>query len=85
MNFLLLDIFGLLLLKLNERCCMMFEGYKGKEFEWRKKLVYDVIVFGDCYINMGDVFIWDKDYFVYFVDRLGDIFRYSLNDIDVVL
>lgn len=78
MNISLLDTPGLLLLKLNERRRMTFEGYKGKESERKKKLVHDVIVPGDCYINTGDAFTRDKDYFVYFADRLGDTFRYSL-------
>ncbi|XP_034324906.1 long-chain fatty acid transport protein 6 isoform X2 [Magallana gigas] len=72
-----LDTPGLLLLKLNERRRMTFEGYKGKESERKKKLVHDVIVPGDCYINTGDAFTRDKDYFVYFADRLGDTFRWK--------
>lgn len=72
-----LDTPGLLLLKLNEKRRMTFEGYKGKESERKKKLVYDVIVPGDCYINTGDAFTRDKDYFVYFADRLGDTFRWK--------
>lgn len=72
-----LDSPGLLLLKLNEKRRMTFEGYKGKESERKKKLVYDVIVPGDCYINTGDAFTRDTDYFVYFSDRLGDTFRWK--------
>lgn len=56
---------------------MTFEGYKGKESERKKKLVYNVLRQGDCYINTGDALTRDKNYFVYFADRLGDTFRYS--------
>ncbi|XP_062571942.1 long-chain fatty acid transport protein 6-like isoform X2 [Saccostrea cucullata] len=68
---------GLLLIKLDERRRMTFEGYKGKESERNKKLVYNVVRQGDCYINTGDAFTRDKDYFVYFSDRLGDTFRWK--------
>ena len=36
----------------------------------------DVVVKGDAYYNTGDVLLWDTDYYVYFVDRVGDTFRY---------
>eukprot|EP00058_Branchiostoma_floridae_P016522 XP_002602010.1 hypothetical protein BRAFLDRAFT_82596 [Branchiostoma floridae] len=32
---------------------------------------------GDGYFNSGDVLFMDTDYFVYFVDRLGDTFRWK--------
>lgn len=66
---------GLLLLKVDEKRRMTFEGYKGKESERQNKFVYNVVRAGDCYINTGDSFTRDKDYFVYFADRLGDTFR----------
>ena len=34
------------------------------------------MVKGDAYYNTGDVLLWDTDYYVYFVDRVGDTFRY---------
>ncbi|XP_061172965.1 long-chain fatty acid transport protein 2-like [Saccostrea echinata] len=72
-----LESSGLLLIKLDERRRLTFEGYKGKESERKKKLVFNVIRHGDCYINTGDAFTRDKDYFVYFSDRLGDTFRWK--------
>ncbi|XP_048735135.1 long-chain fatty acid transport protein 2-like isoform X4 [Ostrea edulis] len=68
---------GLLLIKLDEKRRMTFEGYKGKESERKKKLVYNVLRQGDCYINTGDALTRDKNYFVYFADRLGDTFRWK--------
>lgn len=72
-----LDKPGLLLLKVDEKRRMTFEGYKGKESERQNKFVYNVVRAGDCYINTGDSFTRDKDYFVYFADRLGDTFRWK--------
>ena len=41
-----------------------------------KKILRNVFVDGDKYFNSGDLMYLDKDYFVYFKDRLGDTFRY---------
>lgn len=30
---------------------------------------------GDAYFNTGDILVQDKNYFVYFSDRIGDTFR----------
>ena len=38
----------------------------------------DVVVKGDAYFNTGDLLLWDTDYYVYFVDRIGDTFRYVI-------
>lgn len=46
----------------------------GKDIN-EKKYVRNVFVEGDVYFNFGDLMYYDKDYFIYFKDRLGDIFR----------
>lgn len=52
-----------------------FVGYRGREKENEKKIVHDVLVKGDQYVNSGDLFRIDEDYNLYFSDRLGDTFR----------
>lgn len=49
--------------------------YKASEEANEKKLVRNAFVDGDLYFNYGDVFSLDKDYFLYFHDRIGDTFR----------
>ena len=53
-----------------------FQGYKGKREDSDKKLLYDVFVEGDKYFNSGDLMKVDKEYYVYFNDRVGDTFRF---------
>ena len=50
--------------------------YKAGSDATEKKLLHDVFVPGDCYLNYGDALIQDKEYFLYFYDRLGDTFRF---------
>ena len=52
-----------------------FDGYKGNKDLTEKKVLRDVFKKGDVYYNSGDLFNIDKDYFVYFADRIGDTFR----------
>lgn len=48
----------------------------GKEIN-EKKYVRNAFVEGDAYFNFGDLMYYDKDYFIYFKDRLGDTFRWK--------
>ena len=41
-----------------------------------KKIIRDVKVKGDRYFNTGDLMRLDEDEHIYFIDRLGDTFRY---------
>jgi len=52
-----------------------FVGYKSDEEMTAKKILRDVFRKGDQYFNSGDLMSVDKDYFVYFKDRVGDTFR----------
>ncbi|XP_078703484.1 long-chain fatty acid transport protein 2-like [Branchiostoma floridae x Branchiostoma belcheri] len=54
-----------------------FYGYKGKKEVSEKKILRNVFKEGDAYFNTGDLMRVDKDYYVYFVDRLGDTFRWK--------
>ena len=52
-----------------------FQGYKGDKSLTEKKILRDVFRKGDQYFNSGDLMSVNKDYFVYFKDRVGDTFR----------
>lgn len=51
--------------------------YKGENKLESLKILRDVLRPGDKYFNFGDLLYQDKDYFVYFKDRLGDTFRWK--------
>jgi fatty-acyl-CoA synthase len=53
-----------------------FEGYTSPE-ESRKKLLHDVAEPGDAWFRSGDLMRKDAHGFYYFVDRLGDTFRWK--------
>ena len=53
-----------------------FDVYRSSKEANEKKLVRDAFKDGDLYFNYGDVFVCDKDYFLYFSDRIGDTFRF---------
>ena len=53
-----------------------FDGYQGNEAQTSAKVIRNVFRMGDAYFNSGDLLTVDKDYFVYFADRIGDTFRY---------
>ena len=63
--------------------------YKGSQEINEKKLLRNVLQEGDKFFNFGDLLSFDKDYFVYFRDRVGDTFRYMLEvfvcEIDLML
>jgi fatty-acyl-CoA synthase len=53
-----------------------FEGYSDPEAT-AKKILKDVMVAGDEYFRTGDLIRQDEEGFVYFVDRIGDTFRWK--------
>uniref|UniRef100_A0A8C3VF84 Long-chain-fatty-acid--CoA ligase n=1 Tax=Catharus ustulatus TaxID=91951 RepID=A0A8C3VF84_CATUS len=54
-----------------------FSGYVGNKEASEKKLLRNVFVEGDVYLDTGDLLVMDEDGFLYFSDRVGDTFRYS--------
>jgi fatty-acyl-CoA synthase len=53
-----------------------FEGYTSREAT-EKKVVRDVFKKGDAYFRTGDLLRFDADDYFYFVDRIGDTFRWK--------
>ncbi|MEV6768768.1 long-chain-acyl-CoA synthetase [Nocardia sp. NPDC051030] len=53
-----------------------FEGYTEAEANERK-ILRDVFKPGDAYFRSGDLLRMDEDGFFYFVDRIGDTFRWK--------
>jgi len=53
-----------------------FEGYTSKEAT-DKKILRDVFKTGDACFRSGDLLRQDRDGFFYFVDRIGDTFRWK--------
>ncbi|XP_035667841.1 very long-chain acyl-CoA synthetase-like isoform X1 [Branchiostoma floridae] len=54
-----------------------FDGYKANKQQTDKKILRDVFEDGDMFFDSGDLLKRDKDYNLYFVDRLGDTFRWK--------
>lgn len=53
-----------------------FEGYSSP-LDSEKKLLHNVLKPGDCWVRTGDLIRRDKRGFFYFVDRVGDTFRWK--------
>ncbi|MCX8071786.1 MAG: long-chain-acyl-CoA synthetase [Candidatus Binatia bacterium] len=55
---------------------MPYDGYTDREASERK-IVRDAFEAGDAYFRSGDLLRRDEDYYYYFVDRIGDTFRWK--------
>jgi solute carrier family 27 fatty acid transporter 1/4 len=53
-----------------------FDGYTNNE-QTQKKLIHDVRQKGDDWFRSGDVFTYDEDGYLYFIDRIGDTYRWK--------
>ncbi len=58
-----------------------FQGYWNSEEATRKKFVKDVFKKGDIYYRTGDALRRDRDGRWYFMDRLGDTFRWKSENV----
>uniref|UniRef100_A0A8C6SG28 long-chain-fatty-acid--CoA ligase n=1 Tax=Neogobius melanostomus TaxID=47308 RepID=A0A8C6SG28_9GOBI len=66
---------GLLLSKVS--ALSPFFGYAGSKQLTEKKIMRNVFVKGDAYVNTGDLMTEDNDGFISFRDRVGDTFRWK--------
>ncbi|CAL1568194.1 unnamed protein product [Knipowitschia caucasica] len=66
---------GLLLSKVS--ALSPFFGYAGSKQLTEKKILRDVFVKGDAYVNTGDLMAEDQEGFICFRDRVGDTFRWK--------
>lgn len=57
-----------------------FEGYNDPE-QTKKKVLTDVFARGDKWFRTGDLMRKDKDGYIYFVDRVGDTFRWKSENV----
>ncbi|TPX36350.1 hypothetical protein SmJEL517_g01575 [Synchytrium microbalum] len=53
-----------------------FEGYYKNPAARQKKIAENCFVKGDCYYMTGDLLKRDEKFWYYFIDRIGDTFRY---------
>jgi acyl-CoA synthetase (AMP-forming)/AMP-acid ligase II len=59
------------------RAAGSFDGYLGDREQSEKKLLRDVFRKGDCYFRTGDLLMRDGLGYYYFMDRMGDTFRWK--------
>jgi fatty-acyl-CoA synthase len=57
-----------------------FEGYTSREAT-EAKLMRDLFQPGDCYFRSGDLVRFDQDDYFFFVDRVGDTFRWKSENV----
>lgn len=67
---------GELLGKIDARATMAFDGYANAK-DNERKLVRDCFEEGDVYLRTGDLLRRDYESYYYFVDRIGDTFRWK--------
>jgi fatty-acyl-CoA synthase len=60
-----------------------FEGYTDPEAT-EKKILRDVLQKGDAWFRTGDLFRRDEDDYYYFVDRIGDTFRWKSENVSTM-
>ncbi len=58
-----------------------FEGYEGRQEETQKKVLRDVFKQGDLWFRTGDLMSRDDEGYIYFVDRVGDTFRWKSENV----
>ncbi|KAI1189736.1 fatty acid transporter [Nemania serpens] len=71
------DVGGEILVRQPPTITPAFPGYHKNEEATAKKYVYDVFRKGDCYYRTGDALRRDADGRWFFLDRLGDTFRWK--------
>ncbi|OCL09230.1 acetyl-CoA synthetase-like protein [Glonium stellatum] len=73
---------GELLYKLDpENIERKFQGYFGNNSATHSKILRDVKKKGDAWFSTGDVLRWDREGRWWFVDRIGDTFRWKAENV----
>ncbi|TPW03843.1 MAG: fatty-acyl-CoA synthase [Alphaproteobacteria bacterium] len=65
----------------SEEARFRFEGYSGDPKQTEKKILRDVFKKGDAWFRTGDLMKRDKNAYFYFVDRIGDTFRWKAENV----
>ncbi|KZM19857.1 long-chain fatty acid transporter fat1 [Ascochyta rabiei] len=60
---------------------LKFQGYFGNDKATSSKIVRNVKKLGDAYFRSGDLMRWDKEGRWWFVDRIGDTFRWKSENV----
>lgn len=58
-----------------------FQGYSGNKEATNEKLIHNVFKRDDTWVRSGDLLKYDENNHVYFVDRLGDTFRWKSENV----
>jgi acyl-CoA synthetase (AMP-forming)/AMP-acid ligase II len=73
---------GELLYKLDpQNISQKFQGYFGNSKATNSKILRNVKAKGDAYFRTGDLVRWDREGRWYFVDRIGDTFRWKAENV----
>lgn len=73
---------GELVYKLNEKDIQAnFQGYYGNQKATSSKVLRNVYAKGDAWFSTGDIMRYDADWHWYFVDRIGDTFRWKSENV----
>ncbi|KAK2608556.1 long-chain fatty acid transporter fat1 [Conoideocrella luteorostrata] len=76
---------GELIFKLDpENINQRFQGYYGNEGATSSKIIRSVFKEGDAWFRTGDVTRWDAQGRMYFMDRIGDTFRWKSENVSTV-
>ena len=70
------ELIGEIILDDPAKAITRFEGYVGEK-ETRKKILRDVKEQGDQWFRTGDLLKFDEKGYFYFIDRIGDTFRWK--------
>lgn len=73
---------GLALFKIDDK--NPYTGYKGPKEKSERKIVRNVKTKGDAYFNTGDLLKMDDEDYIYFMDRIGDTFRWKGENVSTV-
>ncbi|QUC18993.1 uncharacterized protein UV8b_03234 [Ustilaginoidea virens] len=73
---------GELIYKLDpDNISQRFQGYYGNEAATSSKIMRGVFEKGDAWFRTGDIARWDSEGRVYFIDRIGDTFRWKAENV----